>query len=165
MYKVYVEDQAYEIEFDSDQIMVNGQSCSWDAHANDGQSFHIISQDKSYRVQVRQQHENGKELTLDINGHELAITVQDRYDLLLEKLGMDMTTVATTNEIHAPMPGLIVELKVQVGDQVETGDPLLVLEAMKMENVLKAPGAGTVQSISVKQGDSVEKNQILVNFE
>jgi biotin carboxyl carrier protein len=62
------------------------------------------------------------------------------------------------------MPGLIVELKIQVGDTVKTGDPLLILEAMKMENVLKSPADGIVKNVRVKKGDSVERGHTLVEF-
>jgi biotin carboxyl carrier protein len=62
------------------------------------------------------------------------------------------------------MPGLIIDLKVKVGDKVKTGDALLILEAMKMENILKSPGDGTVKNVTVKKGDSVEKGHILVEF-
>jgi biotin carboxyl carrier protein len=68
------------------------------------------------------------------------------------------------NHIKAPMPGLIIDLKVKVGDKVKTGDSLLILEAMKMENILKSPGDGMVKNVTVKKGDSVEKGHILVEF-
>jgi len=165
MYKVYIEDQPFEIEFKDNQPYVNGSAYSWDVHGNHSRSFHVVANHKSYRIQVLAMDPDQKLLTLRVNGHEVQVKVHDRYDLLLEQLGMDMEAATTTNEVRAPMPGLIVELKVDVGTQVEAGDALLVLEAMKMENVLKAPGPGTIKSILVDQGDSVEKNQILVDFE
>ncbi len=62
------------------------------------------------------------------------------------------------------MPGLIIDLRVKDGDAVMPGDPLLILEAMKMENMIKASAAGIVKSVKVKKGDSVEKNQVLIEF-
>ena len=62
------------------------------------------------------------------------------------------------------MPGMIIDLRVKAGDQVKAGDPLLVLEAMKMENIIKAPGEGTVKQVKIKKGDTVEKNQVLIEF-
>jgi biotin carboxyl carrier protein len=67
-------------------------------------------------------------------------------------------------EIKAPMPGLIFDIKVKEGDEVKKGDAVLILEAMKMENILKSPGDGTVKSIKIKKGQSVEKNQVLIQF-
>lgn len=63
------------------------------------------------------------------------------------------------------MPGLIWDIKVQVGDVVKAGDVVLVLVAMKMENALKSPGEGVVKSIKINKGDTVDKNQILIEFE
>ena len=62
------------------------------------------------------------------------------------------------------MPGLILDLKVKPGDEVKKGDIVLILEAMKMENIIKSPGDGLVKSVKVKLKDSVEKNQILIQF-
>jgi biotin carboxyl carrier protein len=62
------------------------------------------------------------------------------------------------------MPGLIIDLKVKDGDQVKAGDPLLILEAMKMENIIKSPGDATVKSVKVRMGEGVEKNQVLIEF-
>lgn len=63
------------------------------------------------------------------------------------------------------MPGLIWDIKVQIGDAVKAGDVVLVLVAMKMENALKSAGDGVVKSIKVNKGDSVDKNQVLIEFE
>ena len=68
------------------------------------------------------------------------------------------------NNVRAPMPGLIIDLKVRNGDTVKAGDALLILEAMKMENIIKAPGDATVKSVKVSKGDGVEKNQVLIEF-
>jgi biotin carboxyl carrier protein len=62
------------------------------------------------------------------------------------------------------MPGLIIELKVKNGDVVKPGDTLLILEAMKMENIIKSPGEGVVKTVKIKKGESVEKNQVLIEF-
>jgi biotin carboxyl carrier protein len=68
------------------------------------------------------------------------------------------------NHIKAPMPGLIIDLRVKEGDVVKQNDPLIILEAMKMENVIKSPGDGTVKAVKVQKGNSVEKNQVLIEF-
>jgi len=64
-------------------------------------------------------------------------------------------------QLQAPMPGLIIGFEKQVGDSVEKGDPLLILEAMKMENALPSPVSGTVASINCNIGDNVAKGDIL----
>lgn len=67
-------------------------------------------------------------------------------------------------KVTAPMPGTILGVKVSVGDKVEKGDTLLILEAMKMENEIAAPEAGTVSSINVEAGASVESGQLLASL-
>jgi biotin carboxyl carrier protein len=60
------------------------------------------------------------------------------------------------------MPGLVLKVLVEEGKEFKKGDNLLILEAMKMENILKAPADGKVKSIKIKPGDKVEKNEILL---
>ena len=105
-----------------------------------------------------------KTFTFKINGRNYTVTLKDKFDLLLEKMGMHNTAGSKVNTIKAPMPGLIIDLKIKSGDSVKQGDPLLILEAMKMENILKSPGDGVVKNVKVKKGDSVEKGQVLVEF-
>lgn len=64
--------------------------------------------------------------------------------------------------VTAPMPGTINAVKVKVGDQVKQGDPLVILEAMKMENEIPAPIAGTVKEVRVTQGQAVNNGDVLV---
>jgi biotin carboxyl carrier protein len=90
--------------------------------------------------------------------------MQDKFDLLLEKMGMNASASGKVNNIKAPMPGLIIDLRVKDGDLVKAGDPLLILEAMKMENIIKSPGEGVVKSVKVKKGAGVEKGQVLIEF-
>ena len=73
------------------------------------------------------------------------------------------TLVAQAGSIAAPMPGIVTKLLVSPGAQVKPGDPLLVIEAMKMENNIVATSAGSVDSISVSVGDEVKKGQVLVS--
>ena len=67
-------------------------------------------------------------------------------------------------EIVAPMPGKVVSFAVKVGDKVKAGQSLAVMEAMKMENILKSPGEGVIKNLKVKKGDNVEKGQVLIEF-
>ncbi len=86
-------------------------------------------------------------------------------DFLLQSMGLDTLNSKKINEIKAPMPGLVLDIKVSEGSVVKKGDVLLVLEAMKMENNLKSPADGIVKKIVAKKGTAVEKNQLLISFE
>lgn len=101
--------------------------------------------------------------TVVIKGHTIRVDLKSALDLRLEQMGMNETT-SRAKHIVSPMPGLITDVKVSAGDQVNPGTALLVLEAMKMENVLQAPAAATISEIKVKKGDRVEKGQVLIEF-
>ena len=68
-------------------------------------------------------------------------------------------------ELSSPMPGRILNIQVQIGDHVKVGDPILSLEAMKMENILKSDGEGVVKSIAIEKEQVVDKGQLLIEFE
>jgi biotin carboxyl carrier protein len=79
-------------------------------------------------------------------------------------LGLDNLQSAKVAELKAPMPGLVLSILVKEGDEIKKGDNLLVLEAMKMENIIKSPADVTIKSIRIKPSDKVEKNQVLIQF-
>ena len=91
--------------------------------------------------------------------------LKDHFDELLHDLGMDVVSFDKDNDIKAPMPGRILEVLVKERDSVVEGDNLIVLEAMKMENIIKSTRRGVLKHIQVAEGDSVEKNDVLLSFE
>ena len=80
-------------------------------------------------------------------------------------MGFEVGKAKIVNAIKAPMPGLILEISVTVGHEVQEGDNLLILEAMKMENSFDSPRAGVIKSIAVEKGQAVDKGQLLIEFE
>lgn len=130
-----------------------------------GDSFHILKNNKSFRCTLLKKDESAKNMLIEVNGNTYTINIKDQYDLLLEQLGMSNMAVKKMKDIKAPMPGLVLDIKIAVGDEINEGDALLVLEAMKMENVLKSPGQGKVKSINIQKGQAVEKGQILIEVE
>lgn len=91
--------------------------------------------------------------------------LKDKYDELLQQLGMDKMLSAKVNDLKAPMPGLVLDVLVKEGQQIKKGENLLVLEAMKMENNLKAVSDAVVKKVKVGKGARVEKNEILIELE
>ena len=77
---------------------------------------------------------------------------------------MDALHAKKAADLKAPMPGLVVEVSVSEGQEIKKGDKLVVLEAMKMENILKSPADGVVKKVNVKKGNTVEKNEVLILF-
>jgi biotin carboxyl carrier protein len=164
MYKASVNGKSFEITSGEDGLVINGTLLKWDLVQIADGYFHILYQNKSYRAEVVKSDAATKSFTFKINGRLYTVDLKDRFDLLLEKMGMNNSSASKINHVKAPMPGLIIDLKIKAGDIVKVGEPLLILEAMKMENILKSPGEGTVKNVKVKKGDSVEKGQILIEF-
>lgn len=166
MYQIKVDNtNEYQIELEKAGLKLNGEIVEWDmSKVHDG-AFHIIRNGRSFNVQVVKADRETKEFVIRVNGNDHVISAKDRFDLLLGKLGMTNLAAAQVKDIKAPMPGLVLQIIAEPGKEVKKGDQVLILEAMKMENVLKAPGDGVVKAIKVKQGDAVEKNQVLVELE
>ncbi|MEM7107319.1 MAG: biotin/lipoyl-containing protein [Bacteroidota bacterium] len=164
MYTAKIEDREYSITFDQKGITLNDAPFAWDLKKLDETSYHIIKEGRSYNVQVESWDRHEKTAQLKINGKPVIVAVKDKLDLLLAELGMDKLSSSQINDVKAPMPGLILSLSVEEGQEVKKGDPLLILEAMKMENVIKSPSDGVIKLIKASQGDSVEKNQVLIQF-
>lgn len=100
-----------------------------------------------------------------LNGRWCTARVRDERDLLLDEMGFKSAEALNEGKLTAPMPGKILEVMVQEGDKVELGEPVAILEAMKMENELKAPVSGIVESINVKEQDSLEKSALILAIE
>jgi biotin carboxyl carrier protein len=128
-------------------------------------NYSIIQNEKSHLIEIQEVDAEAKIVYLKINGKKAEVKVSNDIDLLLEKMGIDMSSSQKMNELKAPMPGLVVNFLVEIGQEVQIGDKLMILEAMKMENVIKASGQGIVKKINVIKGQSVEKSQILIEFE
>jgi biotin carboxyl carrier protein len=115
-------------------------------------------------LELLQKDENGKLLTVKVNGIKRVLELETEMDLLLKKLGMDKLASPKLNQVKAPMPGLVLRILVKDGDEVKKGETLLVLEAMKMENVIKAPADLVVKKITVTEKTAVDKNQVLIEL-
>jgi biotin carboxyl carrier protein len=126
--------------------------------------YHLLYKGRSMNVDVLKMNPDEKSFLLRVNGTRMLVQVADKYDELLHSLGMDKTVGKKVGDIKAPMPGMVLKVLVEEGNEVKKGDALIVLEAMKMENILKAPADGVVKKISAVKGSAVEKNQVLIQF-
>jgi biotin carboxyl carrier protein len=126
--------------------------------------FHILKNNKAYKVDVELVDYKNKTFVFKVNGTPYTTKISDKYDRLIDQLGMNVALGQKVGDIKAPMPGMVLEVAVEVGQAVEKGDKVLILEAMKMENVIKAAGEGVVKAILVSKGTAVEKGQILIEM-
>jgi biotin carboxyl carrier protein len=126
--------------------------------------FLLRKDDKVFEIFVLAESEDGKEIEIQINQHCYKVSIQNELDQLLTSLGFQNIDFKKVKELKSPMPGKIVAILVNEGDEVKPRQPLLILEAMKMENALQAISEGKVEKIMVEKGTSVNKNDILIKF-
>ena len=161
-YRVKFGGQVFSLIRENDQFLLNGTPVGTDVVSLGGNHYHILVGNTGYRAELV--NREGKHFFWKINQVLYPIELQDHLDQMLEKLGFDSSSAKKLNELKSPMPGLVLKVMAEAGAEVKTGDPLLVLESMKMENTLRANGAGTVVEIPVQAGQAVEKGQLLVKF-
>lgn len=166
MIQIKIEGQeAMQVQREKEGLFINDKPFTWDALPLSPSRFHVLIEGKSHEVELVNADFSTKEFQIKINGKQVKVSAKDRFDLLLEKMGMSDLAAQKINDLKAPMPGLILDILVKEGDEVKKGDQLLILEAMKMENMLKAPADATIKTINVVKGKNVEKNQLLMLFE
>ncbi len=129
------------------------------------QKFHVLKDYKPNSVEVISADFSSKKYTIKVNNSIYEVAIANELDQLITSMGIEKGRTKVVNAIKAPMPGLILEINVSVGQEVKTNDPLLILEAMKMENSFLSPRDGIIKSISVEKGNAVEKGQLLIEFE
>ena len=127
--------------------------------------FHILNDSKPYQVEIISTDFIAKKYTVKVNNNTYEVAISNPLDELIKSMGIERGKTKVVNAIKAPMPGLILEISVEVGQAVKENDPLLILEAMKMENSFLSPRDGIIKSIAVVKGNAVDKGQLLIEFE
>ena len=157
-YKVQV-NKAFDFDLSEQKIQ------DLDAVTLNGEKYHILNNAKSFHAEVVEKDFINKTYTVVINNNEYVVSIANHLDQLIKEMGFEVGKAKIVNAIKAPMPGLILEISVTVGQEVQEGDNLLILEAMKMENSFDSPRAGVIKSIAVEKGQAVDKGQLLIEFE
>jgi biotin carboxyl carrier protein len=127
--------------------------------------FHLIKDHRSVAGKVHESDMSGKKLRIEVEGDMFYVEIKDRLDQMLEKMGFGIGGGKRIEHIRAPMPGLVLQISVTEGQEVKDGDPILILEAMKMENSIMLQHSAKIKKIHVKRGQPVEKGQVLVELE
>ena len=127
--------------------------------------FTIQHKNQLFHGELMEEQLENRMIRLKVNHREFVVSKDGPLDKLIEELGLNKVKVRKLKQLKSPMPGRIVSLAIQVGDEVNIGSELLTLEAMKMENVLKSDGVGIVKSIEIQANDVVDKGAVLINFE
>lgn len=127
--------------------------------------FHVLQENKSHKVEIIDSNFIKKKYKVKVNNNIYNINIFNDLDILIKKMGFENGSAKKVSEIKAPMPGLILDFNVKVGQEVIEDEALIILEAMKMENVINSPRDGVIKSIFVNKGDTVDKNELLIEFE
>lgn len=153
-FKLVLDQVPYEIEQKNDIMVINGQEFPFKMEGNN--------------VQVGGNPHNvtlaGQMATVDgISYNFEAVGLEDKEPK--KRKAASKAAAQEAGAVTAIMPGLIIKVLKKVGDHVEKGDIILILEAMKMQNEIQAPAAGTIRQIHVKPGETVEMRQVLAIVE
>ena len=127
-------------------------------------SYSLVLDGRSYNVLVLKEDKENKTVRLRIGAKTFTVVLEDEQRHLMHALGLDKAMQTVAKDLKAPMPGLVLKVLVKPGDVVKKNDAVLILEAMKMENVIKAPGDAVVSAVHVQERVAVEKGQLLLNF-
>lgn len=156
-YKITV-NNTHDFQFNTEDIM--GFDSIQSANAN-----HSLKNNKSFTSEIIAHDFLKKEYTVKVNSNTYTVKIADALDQQIKAMGFEIGKQKQVNTIKAPMPGLVLSIDVSEQQEIKENDPLLILEAMKMENVMLSPRDGVIKSIAVNQGDAIDKGQLLIEFE
>ena len=164
MYKASIDSYEFDIDFGK-EIMLNDNVQPLHFHDEEKGSVSVSLNGESKIADIVKIDKETKLVTLRIQGKKFTVQLKEPIDLLLDKIGIKNDHHKKVNHLKAPMPGLIVKVIAEVGKSYKEGEALLILEAMKMENVFKAAADVVVKDIKIDEKETVEKGQILMLFE
>jgi acetyl/propionyl-CoA carboxylase alpha subunit len=164
IYFAGIEDREYQIEILSNrEVLINGDLYEFDFQAlRQHLSYSLLIKGESYEVNVYQ--ENGEWEVL-LRGKQYTVTVEDEREKRLREASGEAGIRLGAVSVLAPMPGLVIDIPVAEGEDIDEGDVLIVLESMKMQNELRAPRSGKISSIQTKINANVERKQTLLVLE
>lgn len=162
-YYARIGEDTREVLVDSRGISLEGETLEADISTLPGSDRqHLRMDGRSLSLFARR---SGSAWIIELEGRLFEVSVEDERTRHIRELASHAAPVETRRDLRAPMPGLIVRVEVEVGQDVGKGDGLVVMEAMKMENELRAEAPGRVVSIEVEPGDAVERDAVLLRLD
>ncbi len=162
-YIASVDDQSFEIEIrPNDQLVVNGEPVEADFQSvGDQPVYTLLLNGESFEALV---YPSDRGVQVLLRGRLFDFVVEDERQRRLRQSSGGAAVQSGEYQLKAPMPGLIVAIPIEEGQEIKSGDDLIILESMKMQNELKAPRDGIVNRIRVNVGDNVDQNQVLLTL-
>lgn len=162
-YFTTLDGETVPVELTADGVRIGGEEREAEVAAVPGGAVrHLRLGERGFRFTA---HPREGGWTVEIGGRRFQVEVEDERAHRIREMTGGGPAARGASEVRAPMPGLVVRVEVEPGEEVEPGTGLLVMEAMKMENELKAERAGTVASVDVAEGETVEQGALLVTIE
>lgn len=162
-YFARIREQEYEVEIEDGVVFLNGEPIDIDlTQVGETELYSVLYDGRSFELLI---HAERFDYAVTLRGDQYSVQVEDERT---RKLNAGRRTQAVPDgelAVRAPIPGLVVKVLVDDNAEVEEGQPLLILEAMKMENEIRSPKAGTVKAVEVAAGQRVEQNAILLILE
>ncbi|XZF15022.1 acetyl-CoA carboxylase biotin carboxyl carrier protein subunit [Chitinophagaceae bacterium MMS25-I14] len=155
----------FSISHEEEGWSINDTIADLDISRQPGGIISILYNGRSFTAMVEKVDIKNKQLTLRVDNQVYTVAIKEPIDQLLTSMGLDLKAMQKAEPVKAPMPGLILKVLVEPGQQINKGDGLIILEAMKMENVLKATASATVKAIKIEERTAVEKGTILIELE
>ncbi|MCF0190750.1 MAG: biotin/lipoyl-binding protein [Marinilabiliaceae bacterium] len=157
------ENETYEFQVDNSyQFSTKGQKLKVEMIEEADGILMFACEGVRYPAEIVSVRQNTYEVM--VNGVSYTFTIETPFSLKRRQILAANAPVKETEEVRTPMPGKIVSVAVKVGQEVNQGDPLLVLEAMKMQNTLTAPTKGVVTLVNAKEGTNVGKDELLIEI-
>jgi acetyl/propionyl-CoA carboxylase alpha subunit len=164
-YFVRIGEHEHEVVLDADGVHIDGEDVAAHVAPIDGTPVRMVTiGSEVHRVVVRPGPTRGR-YTLWLDGYRFETEALDERTRAIREMSGVAAGPMGPAPLVAPMPGLVVRVNAQVGDQVQAGEGLVVMEAMKMENELRAQAGGRVKSVLVAAGTAVEKGAVLIELE
>jgi biotin carboxyl carrier protein len=163
-YYVTIRDTTVEVDLEPDGLQVNGKVVDTDLVRVEGTDIHsLLVNGVSHRLVARREGQGSWRLFL--RGQMLEADVVDERTRAIREMTGSTGDHRGPKPVRAPMPGLVVKVDVEQGQEVEPGQGVVIVEAMKMENELTSEAGGRVATVHVTEGQAVDKDEILIEFE
>jgi biotin carboxyl carrier protein len=159
-YFAQIDDLEYEVEIDGDRIFINGEEVDIDlSRSGVPELYSILVNSRSFEVLVEEERQA---YAVTLRGEQYRVRVEDERTRRLNQGRRGHEVPKGELVVKAPIPGLVVKVLVREGDEIAEDQPLVILEAMKMENEIRALRAGIVRKVEVSAGQRVEQNAALL---
>jgi len=153
----------YQVKIDEEVFEFSVQDLENLDVSTNNNLHHILENNKSYKAKIL--NSENKKAIVEINGNTYNCTINNDLDILIDKLGLAATNKTISKNIIAPMPGLVLDILKSEGEEIEEGETILILEAMKMENALKSNTNGKITKINTTKGETVDKGFVIIEIE